>query len=97
MSDRLEPGRLVVSTAGRDRGKYYLVLEKAPDSRVYVVDGEIRKMANPKRKNEKHLKPCPEVSTEINEKLKAGLKVNDLEVRRALREIITSYYEKTLL
>ncbi|MFZ5634506.1 MAG: RNA-binding protein [Bacillota bacterium] len=93
MSDRLEPGRLVVSTAGRDRGKHYLVLEKAPDNRVYVVDGEIRRVANPKRKNEKHLRSCPEMSAEINEKIKAGLKVTDLDIRRALREIITSYVD----
>lgn len=91
MHDRWEPGRLVASTAGRDRGKFYLVLEKVPDNRVHVVDGETRRVANPKRKNEKHLRPYPEMSPEINEKVKAGIRVTDLEVQRALKEIITSY------
>lgn len=89
MQDRWEPGRLVVSTAGRDRGKFYLVLEKAPDNRVYVIDGEIRRVANPKRKNDRHLRPYPEIAGEINQRVKAGLKVTDTDVQRALKEIIT--------
>lgn len=91
MQISLEPGQLVVSTAGRDRGKFYLVLEETLDNKVYVVDGEIRKVANPKRKNKKHLRPCPDISSEFTEKLKAGLKITDLDVRKALKEIITNY------
>ena len=89
MQNRWEPGRLVVSTAGRDRGKFYLVLEKAPDNRVYVVDSEIRRVANPKRKNERHLRPYPEIAAEIKQRIEAGLKVTDIDVQRALKEIIT--------
>lgn len=91
MEISLEPGQLVVSTAGRDRGKFYLVLEETLDNKVYVVDGEIRKVANPKRKNKKHLRPCPENSSEFNQKFKAGLKITDLDIRKALKEIITNY------
>ncbi|MFZ5597010.1 MAG: RNA-binding protein [Bacillota bacterium] len=91
MLDNLEPGRLVVSTAGRDCGKYYLVLEEAAGDRVCVVDGEARRIVKPKRKNRKHLKPLPDVSLELNEKIKAGVKITDHEVRRALREITANY------
>ncbi len=90
MQDRWEPGRLVASTAGRDRGRFYLVLGNGPGNRVFVADGEIRKVANPKHKNGKHLRAHPEVSLEINEKVKSGLKVTDLDVQRALKEIITN-------
>ncbi|MCL6612207.1 MAG: KOW domain-containing RNA-binding protein [Peptococcaceae bacterium] len=91
MQDRWEPGRLVVSTAGRDRGKFYLVLRKDPDNKVSIVDGETRRVSNPKRKNEKHLRACPEMSADINQKVKSGLKVTDVDVQRALKEIITNY------
>ena len=91
MQISLELGQLVVSTVGRDRGKFYLVLEETLDNKVYVVDGEIRKVANPKRKNKKHLRPCPGISSEFTQKLKAGLKITDLDVRKALKEIITNY------
>lgn len=87
----LEPGQLVVSTAGRDRGKFYLVLEETLDNKVNVVDGEIRKVANPKRKNKKHLRPYPEISSEVTHRMKAGLKITDLDVRKALKEMITNY------
>ncbi|MHB8156650.1 MAG: KOW domain-containing RNA-binding protein [Desulfocucumaceae bacterium] len=91
MHDNIVLGRLVVSTAGRDRGKYYLVLDEGLENKVSVVDGEIRKIANPKRKSRKHLRSFPEISLEISEKVKAGLKVTDLDVRKALREIIANY------
>ncbi|MFZ5645219.1 MAG: RNA-binding protein [Bacillota bacterium] len=91
MQNSLVPGRLVISTAGRDKGKFYLVLDLCPDSKVNVVDGEFRKISNPKRKNSKHLRSYPEISPEISEKVKAGLKVSDQDVRRALEEIIANY------
>lgn len=91
MHNNLVPGRLVVSTAGRDMGKFYLVLEECPDNKVNVVDGEVRKMAGPKRKNRKHLKAYPDISPELSERIKAGLKVTDLDVRRALEEFIANY------
>ncbi len=91
MPESIEPGRVVVSTAGRDRGKFYLVLMKGADNRVYVVNGETRKLSNPKRKNKKHLRPCPEISMVINEKIKTGLKVMDIEIRKALREATANY------
>lgn len=88
MHSCFEPGRLVVSTSGRDRGMYYLVLIGAEGNSVYVVDGKLRKVAKPKRKNEKHLRVCMQIASEINAKIRAGLKVTDLEIRRALKEFI---------
>jgi ribosomal protein L14E/L6E/L27E len=91
MQGNLVPGGLVVSTAGRDKGKFYLVLKECPDNKVNIVDGEVRKVAGPKRKNRKHLKTYPAIAPEISEKLKAGQKVTDLDVRRALAQLIANY------
>lgn len=89
-----EPGQLVVSTAGRDKGNYYLVLRRIDHRKVFVVDGRMRKVAKPKCKNCKHLKVFPEKSLKIHEKITNGMKITDLDVQRAIQEL-TAYYDKT--
>jgi ribosomal protein L14E/L6E/L27E len=85
----LVPGQLVVSVAGRDRGKYYLVLEKTVNNMVLVADGEYRKAAGPKKKNIKHISPLPQIDTEFVEKVKSGRKITDLDVRKALKGMLS--------
>lgn len=86
--DRISPGRLVQSTAGRDSGKFYIILDQVDDTIVRVVDGEGRKVALPKKKNIKHLRVRPEVSEEIREKLLTGQRASDADVRKALQDIV---------
>ena len=45
-----EPGRVVESTQGRDRGLHFLVLENGEDGLVKIADGRFRKLENPKKK-----------------------------------------------
>lgn len=90
MDEQLSPGQLVVSMAGRDRGKYYLVLEKTVNNMVRVVDGEYRKVSGPKKKNVKHLAPMPQINAEFAEKLKSGRRITDLDVRKALKEMLSA-------
>lgn len=87
MKDGLKVGQLVCSKRGRDRGKFYLVIEVIDDSFVYLVDGDKRKMENPKRKNVKHLQVFPLISEELAAKWEAGQRVGDSEIRR----VITSF------
>lgn len=87
MHENFKPGRLVTATAGRDSGKVYIVLEEARDNRVLIVDGDKHKVANPKRKNIKHLKPYPVMPEDISKKINAGVKITDLDIRNALRDI----------
>ncbi len=62
---QLEPGRLVTSKAGRDRGKPMLVCRVLDDGFVLVVDGEGRSVTRPKRKNPRHLEPHSLVAHEL--------------------------------
>lgn len=48
-------GQIVCSAAGRDRGKF-LVIVGFDGSYPLVCDGKERPLENPKRKNPKHLK-----------------------------------------
>lgn len=49
-------GRIVRSCAGRDSGKFLVVI-KTDEGFVYVADGKERKLASPKKKSLKHVKP----------------------------------------
>ena len=49
------PGGIAQSTQGRDEGRYYLIKEVLPNGFVYVVDGNYKKLASPKKKELKTL------------------------------------------
>ncbi|NMB02469.1 MAG: KOW domain-containing protein [Firmicutes bacterium] len=51
----LEVGQLVTSKRGRDSGRKYVVVKFYDDGHADVVDGLVRKLNRPKRKNVKHL------------------------------------------
>ena len=53
------PGRVVLSTQGRDEGRYFIVLEVIDENFVLMADGLTRKLAHPKKKKVKHLRPKP--------------------------------------
>ena len=48
--DRLTmiPGRVVLSTQGRDEGRYFIVLEVIDENFVLMADGLTRKIDHPK-------------------------------------------------
>ncbi len=52
---KLEIGSVVKSLKGRDKDSYFCVVELEGDY-VYLCDGKIRKLENPKRKKIKHIK-----------------------------------------
>lgn len=49
-------GMFAISKAGHDKGRMYLVL-KEDDDYVYLADGKIRTIDNPKKKKRKHVQP----------------------------------------
>ncbi|MDQ0286133.1 ribosomal protein L14E/L6E/L27E [Desulfofundulus luciae] len=95
MKDYFTPGRLVSSTAGRDYGKFYLILDRVNETRVRVVNGADRRVGGPKLKNVKHLKVYPLVAGDIAHKASTGQRITDLDVRRALKELLETYGQAT--
>ena len=47
-------GQIVFSKSGRDKGMAFIIVD-FDESYVYVVDGKLRKLENPKRKNPVHI------------------------------------------
>ena len=79
----LEKGRVVESTQGRDKGKYFLVLEQCEGDLVLIADGLHRKLSNPKKKKKKHLRAKPVLVNWESIRPEGG-KVQDSDLRRAL-------------
>ena len=74
---------VVVSTAGRDQGQLFYVLE-ADDTYLTLADGKGRRIEKPKRKKRKHTNKVLRSETRVAEKLRNGDKVLNSELRRDL-------------
>ena len=84
LTDKLTVGQVVKSRAGRDNGKIFLISKVIDEQYVLIVDGNLRKLNNPKKKKVKHLTIYNTVISDFQEKLEATQEVNDAFVRRVL-------------
>ncbi len=57
----LQQGQVVYSAAGHDKDSFYVVVQVEGDGFLRIADGRRRSLANPKRKNPKHLRPTRSV------------------------------------
>lgn len=80
-------GQLVESTAGRDKSNKFVVLCIIDDQYVYISDGDMRKVENPKKKKLKHLKKLNQISEGIKDKLESKQKVSNSEIRKFIKSI----------
>lgn len=86
MQTKFAPGQMVISKSGRDKGSYFIVV-KLEGKFVYVVDGDLRKIENPKKKNPLHLKVTNTVFTDIAEKIQKGKLIRNTDFRKALSAV----------
>ena len=84
-------GQVVKSRAGRDKGNIFLVLEILDENHVLIVDGDIRKLDNPKKKKLKHLTIYNTVLEELEYKQNNNLKINNAYIRKLLEPFKKSY------
>ena len=74
---------VVVSTAGRDQGEWFYVIDEDPDY-LMLANGKDRTLDKPKRKKRKHVQKVLRSETRVAEKLRLGDKVLNGELRRDL-------------
>ena len=74
---------VVQSTAGRDQGQWFYVIEADP---IYLMlaNGKDRTLEKPKRKKRKHVTKVLRSETRVAEKIRSGDKVLNSELRRDL-------------
>ena len=74
---------VVMSMAGRDEGKLFYVIA-SDETYLTLVNGKDRSLEKPKKKKRKHAKKVLRSETRVAEKLRAGDKVLNSELRRDL-------------
>ena len=79
------PGRVVLSTQGRDEGRYFIVLKVIDENFVLMADGLTRKVDHPKKKKVKHLRPKP-IVVEVDGAKLPNKHLQDSDLRRTLAE-----------
>ncbi len=83
--EKLRPGQLVRSRAGRDKGSHYLIIKVISPREVLLSNGRSRPLARPKKKNVIHLQPYSR-RAEIEE-LIGNQKLTDSQVIKYLDEL----------
>lgn len=86
---------VVVSTAGRDAGKLFYVIE-ADDVYLMLVNGKDRTIDKPKQKKRKHARKVLRSETRVAEKMRNGDKVLNSELRRDLAYLSRELQSKAL-
>lgn len=85
MDSEFNAGDIVLSNAGRDSGRHYIIME-TKDNFAFICDGDLHKTDKPKKKKFKHLKIVMKNCDYISEKISEGTKVTNAELRRAIAE-----------
>lgn len=66
----IREGMVVKSIAGKDRGRYSVVVG-CDEGFVLICDGKHRRLAAPKRKNPRHLEPTEDIASDCMHSNKA--------------------------
>ena len=81
-------GRVVVSRAGRDKARSFVVVAVEDDAHVRIADGETHKAAKAKRKKLKHLHFTPYRVDEGELRLHSERGVADAYLRTSLKRAV---------
>lgn len=81
------PGSVVRSKAGRDAGRYFVVMALEGEDFAWVSDGKLRGIDRQKRKRRKHLYVTEAYVSGLQERLTAGQAVENHEIRAWLKAL----------
>ena len=83
----ISKGQFVKSKSGRDKDKIFIIIEIVDEVYVRIVDGDLRRVENPKLKKVKHISKMNKVSDEIQQKLINNRKVTNQMIRREIEKL----------
>jgi ribosomal protein L14E/L6E/L27E len=79
----IHPFEIVLSLAGHDAGRLFVVLDSDSEY-LMLADGKERKLAAPKRKKQKHVRGVGTSAHPAIQRLQRGEPVTDKEIRCVL-------------
>ena len=74
---------IVKSTAGRDEGDLFFVLDTQEEF-LLLADGKSRRVEKPKKKKRKHVSFAGESHSVVADKIRSSEKITNSELRKAL-------------
>ena len=84
MSVPMDVGQVVVSTAGHDRGRTFVIVGRLDDATVLIADGRTRTMDRPKKKKIRHLRAGSGSIDWVRERILCRVCIYDHEIRKHL-------------
>ncbi|NMD37950.1 MAG: RNA-binding protein [Christensenellaceae bacterium] len=78
-------GRIVLSTQGRDKGRFFIIVEVVNDNFVLLADGDLRKLEKPKLKKIKHLRATKFIANNFIDKLNNKVLVLNSDLRKEIK------------
>jgi len=85
-------GQIVFSKCGRDKGKTFVIINIL-DEYVFLTDGNLRPLAQPKKKKAKHVQPKNHFFDLEQEIFKNGRGLQDADIRKFIKASMLRDYE----
>jgi len=85
--DDIKKGQIVFSKAGRDKDQFFIVIDYNQPY-AYLVDGASRRLENPKKKKEKHIKVTSYIDEDLQELLEKNSQITNADIRKSLSRFI---------
>lgn len=77
-------GSLVKSTAGRDCGRFFIVVGEIDEKYILLADGDLRRIESPKKKKLKHVKVYEAQAGQVSGRLCEGRGILNAELRKTI-------------
>lgn len=74
-------GKLAYSKAGRDKGRFFIIVGIINSEYVYISDGDMRKIEKPKKKKIKHIVIMDYETDKIKDMLLRNEKISNSEIK----------------
>lgn len=81
--NQYEIGMLVRSKSGHDQGNLYVIMDKQAEY-LYLVDGKIRTLSNPKKKSKKHVQRVDRIFENIVQRKNSSTLIDE-DIKRAIK------------
>lgn len=83
--NRYEVGKMVKSMAGHDDSKVYVII-KSDDEYVYLSDGDLKTIDNPKKKKKRHVQIINQIDDELLKIIAENKNFNNEAIKHAIKK-----------
>lgn len=81
--EKIQYGQVIKSKSGRDKDKIFIIIDFDKEY-VYVVDGHLRRIENPKKKKYKHVQLTNIIIETVKNKIENQIKLTNADIRKEL-------------